>query len=67
MPDTINKIQGQQGDMGAEQKGGAHQAPGRNPQGDQSTGGPQQGGRDRERDQDGGSHKEGGQNEQTRR
>ena len=63
MPDDRNKMQGQQGDMDRGQQGGAHQAPGRNPQDDKSTGA---GGReDRER-QGGGSSKEGGQNEQTR-
>ena len=71
MPDTRNKIQGQQGEMGEGQQGGTHHAPGRNPQDDQSAGGQQQGGRDRERGdeggQGGGSNKEGGQNEQTRR
>ena len=48
------------------QKGGAHHAPGRNPQDDQST---DAGGlEDRERQGgDGGSYREGGQNEQTRR
>ena len=63
MPDDRNKMQGQQGDMDRGQQGGAHQAPGRNPQDDKSRGA---GGReDRER-QGGGSSKEGGQNEQTR-
>ena len=61
MPDDRNKQQGQQGGMDEGQQGGAHQAPGRNPQDEQSTGG---GGReDRERQGgDGGSYKEGGQN-----
>lgn len=68
MPDDRNK---QQGDMGEAQKGGAHQAPGRKPQGDQSAGGrgdrEQQGNQQGGRGGDGGSYKEGGQNEQTRR
>ena len=37
MADDKNKNQGQQGGMGEGQQGGSHQAPGRNPQGDQST------------------------------
>lgn len=67
MPDDRNKQQGQQGGMDKSQQGGAHEAPARNPQGDQTAGGQQQGGQNREGGQDGGSYKEGGQNEQTRR
>ena len=56
--------------MGEGQQGGSHQAPGRNPQGDQSAGG-QQGVQDMNRQgrqsDDAGSYKEGGQNEQTQR
>jgi len=37
MPDNRNKMQGQQGDIDKRQKGGAHESPGRNPQGDQSA------------------------------
>jgi len=71
MPDDRNKNQGQQGDMDPGQQGGAYQAPGRHPQGDQSAGGDQQGGQDRERQggdrqQGGGSYKEGGQSEKNR-
>jgi hypothetical protein len=67
MPDDRNKQQGQQGGMDEGQKGGAHQAPGRNPQDDQSTGGA--GDREDREGQGGfgGSNKEGGQNEQIRR
>ena len=70
MPDDRNKMQGPQGDMDQSQQGGAHQAPGRNPQGDQSAR-DQQGIQDMDHKSghggDGGSYKEGGQNEQARR
>ena len=54
-------------------EGGAHEAPGRNPQGDRSAG--QKGGQERDkggqldpnRGGDGGAYKEGVQNEETRR
>jgi len=59
-----------QGGMDEGQQGGSHQAPGRNPQGDQSAGG-QQGVQDMNRQgrqsDDAGSYREGGQNEQTQR
>jgi len=70
MPDNRNKMQGPQGDLDRDQQGGAHQAPGRNSQGDQSASG-QQGIQDMDRKSshggDGGSYKEGDQNEQTQR
>lgn len=72
MADDRDRNQGmKQGDVGAGagQQGGAHQAPGRNPQEGQQTGG--QGGQKQgdfnQNKGDGGTHKEGGQNEQTRR
>ncbi len=69
MPDNRNKMQGQQGDIDKRQKGGAHESPGRNPQGDQSAS--QQGVQDMDRksshSDDGGSYKAPSQNEQTRR
>lgn len=67
MPDDRNKQQGQQGGMDEGQQGGVHQAPGRNPQDDQSKGAGGREDRERQGDQGGGSSKEGGQNEQTRR
>jgi hypothetical protein len=67
MPDDRNKQQGQQGSTENPNQGGAHNAPGRNPQDDQSAGGQQQRGGDQKGGQDGGSYKEGGQNEQQGR
>lgn len=76
MADDRDRNQGmKQGDAGAGQQGGAHQAPARNPQEGQQAGrqGDQQGGQkqggdfDPNKGGDGGSYKEGGQNEETRR
>ena len=70
MAETKKNVENQ-GGMKQGQQGGAHEAPGRNPQGDRSAGGQQSGKQgsqfDPSRGGDGGSYKEGGQNEQTRR
>jgi len=75
MPDTRNKNQGQQQTGGREGDQGNQQAPGRNPQDDQSgrekTGGHERKGSqfesDVERNRQDKGYKEGGQNEKTRR
>jgi hypothetical protein len=64
MADDKNKNQGQQGDMGEGQQGGAHESPGRNPPGDKSAGGPQV---DEDRFRQRRERGEGGQNQQTKR
>jgi hypothetical protein len=66
MADDRERNQGMKQDTG-----GAHEAPGRNPQDDRSAGGQQggqeKGGQQDQQGQQGGGVKEGGQNEQTRR